>query len=76
MRAVLSLGALLLVVFLVSKMAGTQLQALKPSAVGEAQTGPAVSPAEAAADKMRKALDQIAAAAAAAVEKAEDAASR
>ncbi|MDO9095265.1 MAG: hypothetical protein Q8R98_18850 [Rubrivivax sp.] len=76
MRAVLSLGALLLVVFLVSKMAGTQLQALNPSAGGEAQTGPVVSPAEAAADKMRKALDQGAAAAAAAVEKAEDAASR
>jgi len=81
MRAVFSLGALLLVVYLVSQMAGIQLQALKSPAGGGASGsgaagGAAVSPADAAADKVRKAMEQGRAAAEAAVQRADDAASR
>lgn len=86
MRAVFSLGALLLVVYLVSQMAGIQLQALKSpagggasgsgAAGGGAAGGAAVSPADAAADKVRKAMEQGRAAAEAAVQRADDAASR
>lgn len=81
MRAVFSLGALLLVVYLVSQMAGIQLQALKSPAGGGASGsgaagGAAVSPADAAADKVRKAMEQGGAAAEAAVQRADDAASR
>lgn len=76
MRVVFSLAALLLVVYLVSQMAGTQLQAFKSPPGGAAPAGAAVSPADAVAEQVRKALEQSAAAAEAAVQKADDAASR
>lgn len=80
MRVLMSLAGLLLVLLLVSKLAGTQLQALAPGAGASAGTGEALqtpanptnpaNAASAAAARVMQALEQGAA------QRAEDAASR
>jgi len=68
MRILLSLGGLLLVLLLVSKLAGTQLQALAPA--GGASSATPGAAASAAAAQVMQALEQGAA------QRAADAASR
>ena len=72
MRALLSLAALLIVLFLVMKLSGTQLQALGPTAHTPrgAAAGAASTAAQRSADQVVRALEQGAAA------RAADAASR
>jgi hypothetical protein len=78
MRVLMSLAGLLLVLLLVSKLAGTQLQALGPGASASAATGTALqepanhpsNAASAAAARVMQAMEQGAA------QRAEDAASR
>ena len=72
MRALLSLAALMIVLFLVMKLSGTQLQALGPTAnmPQGAAAGGASSPAQRSAEQVVRALEQGAAA------RAADAASR
>ena len=69
MRALFSLVALIGVVYVVMKLAGTQLQSIAPSPA-MAGSGPARSAAQQAADKVHGAMQQGAA------QRAEDAASR
>ena len=72
MRALLSLAALLIVLFLVMKLSGTQLQALGPTANTKpgAAAGTASTAAQRSADQVVRAMEQGAAA------RAADAASR
>lgn len=74
MRVLLSLGGLLIVLLLVSKLAGTQLRALAPEGGASTAAGvPTATPAaaaSAAAAKVMQAIEQGAA------QRAEDAASR
>jgi hypothetical protein len=70
LRAILSLAALLIVVFLVSKLAGTQLKAIAPAAPSGAASAATGTAAEQAAAQVVRAVEQGAA------QRADDAASR
>ena len=75
MRALLSLAALMIVLFLVMKLSGTQLQALGPTAntkpgAAAGTAGTTSTAAERSADQVVRAMEQGAAA------RAADAASR
>ena len=70
MRAMLSLGGLLVVVYIVMKLSATQLTAVAPAAPAPGSTGAGPSAAQQAADKVTRALE------AGAAQRAADAASR